>query len=156
MSLLTPKQLLELNAAVVDHLRAMGYARAADALREDAGIDDPAGKHAGLLEKKWTSVIRLQKKVLDLEAKVAQLQEEIAAGPSRRQQGSGDWLPRAPEKHELQGHRSPVTRVAFHPVYTVLASASEDASAKIWVGRRHETGRRERRNGAAKGRESNS
>jgi platelet-activating factor acetylhydrolase IB subunit alpha len=30
------------------------------------------------------------------------------------------------------GHRSPITRVAFHPQYSVLASASEDATVKIW------------------------
>ncbi|KAI9015549.1 WD40-repeat-containing domain protein [Hyaloraphidium curvatum] len=132
MSLLTPKQLGELNAAVLDYLVSRGHAKAAAALRAEAGIEDDGGKAAGLLEKKWTSVIRLQKKVLDLEGKVAQLQEELAAGPARRQAGTGDWLPRPPERHELQGHRSPVTRVAFHPVYTVLASASEDTTVKTW------------------------
>jgi hypothetical protein len=135
-SLLTTKQRDELDYSIYSYLNARGLSKAAAAFADDASLADPtlnATKHTGLLEKKWTSVIRLQKKVLDLESKVAQLQEEVSLGPARRSAGTGDWLPRAPEKHELQGHRSPVTKIAFHPVYTVLASASEDSTVKIWV-----------------------
>lgn len=32
----------------------------------------------------------------------------------------------------MSGHRSAITRVAFHPVYSVLASSSEDTTVKIW------------------------
>lgn len=42
------------------------------------------------------------------------------------------WLPRNPAKFRLSGHRLPITSVAFHPIYMVLASASEDCSIKIW------------------------
>ena len=45
---------------------------------------------------------------------------------------SGDAIPREPEKMKLRGHRSKVTKVVFHPVYTQIASSSEDASIKIW------------------------
>ncbi|KIH54527.1 hypothetical protein ANCDUO_15325, partial [Ancylostoma duodenale] len=39
---------------------------------------------SGMLEKKWTSVLRLQKKVNDLEAKLAEAEKEISHGaPSR-------------------------------------------------------------------------
>ena len=31
-----------------------------------------------------------------------------------------------------QGHRATVTRVIFHPVYSLLVSCSEDATIKIW------------------------
>lgn len=43
-----------------------------------------------------------------------------------------DWIPRPPERYNLTGHRGPVTRVVFHPVYALCASASEDAVIKIW------------------------
>jgi platelet-activating factor acetylhydrolase IB subunit alpha len=33
---------------------------------------------------------------------------------------------------KLRGHRSKITKVVFHPVYTQIASSSEDASIKIW------------------------
>lgn len=44
----------------------------------------------------------------------------------------GDAIPREPEKQKLNGHRSKVTKVAFHPKYNILASASEDGSIKLW------------------------
>lgn len=52
--------------------------------------------------------------------------------PAQRSSAQADWLPRAPAKHILSGHRSSVTRVAFHPVFSLLASSSEDATIKIW------------------------
>jgi platelet-activating factor acetylhydrolase IB subunit alpha len=45
---------------------------------------------------------------------------------------TGDAIPREPEKMKLKGHRAKITKVAFHPIYTQLASSSEDASIKIW------------------------
>lgn len=42
------------------------------------------------------------------------------------------WLPRSPARHTLQSHRSPVTCVAFHPIFSSLASGSEDQTIKIW------------------------
>jgi platelet-activating factor acetylhydrolase IB subunit alpha len=45
---------------------------------------------------------------------------------------SGEAIPREPEKQKLRGHRAKITKVAFHPVYTQIASSSEDASIKIW------------------------
>lgn len=82
-------------------------------------------------------MIRLQKKIIDLEARNAQLLDELTqtrSNPSlaTASRSSADWLPRNPAKHTLQGHRSPITRVAFHPVYNVCASASEDSSIKVW------------------------
>lgn len=93
-------------------------------------------KYEGLLEKKWTSVVRLQKKVMDLESRNASLQSEIDnATPtslSRKNQDPLAWLPRSPARHTLQSHRSPITCVAFHPIFSSLASGSEDATIKIW------------------------
>lgn len=71
---------------------------------------------------------------MDLEARNAQLLEELSTSrlnPASTR-NTADWLPRAPARHSLTGHRMPITRVAFHPLYTVCASASEDASIKIW------------------------
>jgi len=69
---------------------------------------------------------------MDLETKLSQTQEELSIGSPLRSNSSGPWLPRPPEKLSLTGHRSPINRVSFHPVYTLLASASEDATIKIW------------------------
>ena len=50
----------------MEYLHANNFTDAFNALKTDAGLDytpDAKSKYAGLLEKKWTSVIRLQKKV---------------------------------------------------------------------------------------------
>lgn len=52
--------------------------------------------------------------------------------PARRSASQADWVPRAPARYTLTGHRGQVLRVTFHPLYSVLASASEDASIKVW------------------------
>lgn len=73
---------------------------------------------------------------MDLEARNANLQAELdSATPtslSKRNQDPVSWLPRAPARHSLQSHQKTVTCVAFHPVFSSLASGSEDYSIKIW------------------------
>ena len=72
---------------------------------------------------------------MDLESRNAALLAELAS-PTRAStsasSSSAPFLPRAPARHTLTSHRAPITRVAFHPTWTVLASASEDATVKIW------------------------
>ncbi|KAI5309437.1 protein with putative role during mitosis [Ascosphaera atra] len=115
--------------------------KSAAALREELGdslrLDDTTTKkYEGLLEKKWTSVVRLQKKIMDLETRNAALQQELnTATPStlsRRNADPTSWIPRQPAKHNLQSHREPVTCVAFHPIFSSLASGSDDSTIKIW------------------------
>jgi hypothetical protein len=48
-----------------------------------------ARRLAGLLEKKWVSVVRLQKKVMELESKVSQLTEELSHGGPRKPNNKG-------------------------------------------------------------------
>merc|ERR1712100_63656 len=126
---LTKKQTEELNKAIVAYLREQGHNDAAAAVEKDTQCA-PDASSASLLEKKWTAVLRLQKKVQDLEARCKQLEED--GGGMRRKRDAGDGLPRAPHTHTLAGHRSPVTAVAFHPKYTQLASSSEDATVRVW------------------------
>ena len=44
----------------------------------------------------------------------------------------GDCLPKVPEKFTLAGHRQQITKVLIHPIYSLVATASEDASIKLW------------------------
>ncbi|CAJ0918669.1 19262_t:CDS:2 [Entrophospora sp. SA101] len=145
MSLLSHRQRDELHKAILDYLYANGFAESFNLLKIEAQQNDfnsdPKQKYAGLLEKKWTSVIRLQKKIMDLENKITQMTEELNNAPLRKTNNAVDWVPRAPEKYSLTGHRNPITRITFHPVFSVLASASEDTTIKIWD---YETGEFER------------
>ncbi|CAL8070019.1 unnamed protein product [Calicophoron daubneyi] len=147
---LAQRQKEELNRAIADYLSTNGYRQALDAFKAEATIEgENDRKFSGLLEKKWTSVIRLQKKVLDLEAKLGEAEREFQSmqaaagyGPAGAAPGSGipgrgdrrgvDAIPRPPAKFTLTGHRSPITRVLFHPHYNVFVSASEDATIKVW------------------------
>ena len=69
---------------------------------------------------------------MELESRNAVLQEELQAMPARKANSQVDWLPRAPAQYTLTGHRSPITSVAFHPLFNLVASASEDTTIKIW------------------------
>ena len=124
---------------MVAYLNSIGYTPAATILKDELGLgesfdDATSKKYQGLLEKKWISVVRLQKKIMDLEGRNAFLQNELDTSTplSRRTQDPTTWLPRAPARHTMQSHRLPVTRVAFHPIFSSLASGSEDTTIKIW------------------------
>ncbi|KXX81945.1 Nuclear distribution protein nudF-1 [Madurella mycetomatis] len=138
--ILTTRQAEELHKSIIAYLASQNLSNTAAALRAELGLDedafdtDKSKKYEGLLEKKWTSVIRLQKKILDLEAKNSTLQAELenCTPASRRNQDPVNWLPKSPPRYVLEGHRLPVTCVAFHPVFSSLASGSEDYTIKIW------------------------
>ena len=73
---------------------------------------------------------------MDLESRNTALQTELATATptslSRRTLDPTTWLPRSPARHTLQSHRLPITCVAFHPIFSSLASGSEDTTIKIW------------------------
>lgn len=147
--LLTDRQRQELNTAILDYLFSQGdkYLKTIEQFKSEAGLADLSEPGKGLLEKKWTSVIRLQKRVMELESKVEQLQHQRAFGPpaegeSENSSGNGKiagesrMLPKPPARATLTGHRAPVTVVVTHPIYSLVASGSEDTTIRIWD---HET-----------------
>jgi len=144
-SLLTSKQSDELRLAILDYFHVNGFTNSFQALQSEAIIEDYNGdgkqRYSGLLEKKWLSVIRLQKKIMELEKKLSQVEEELNNAPIRKPTSTVDWIPRSPEKHTLTRHRLPITSVAFHPLFSIIASASEDSTIIIWD---YETGEFER------------
>ncbi|XP_033628104.1 lissencephaly-1 homolog isoform X1 [Asterias rubens] len=130
---LSQRQREELNKAIADYLRSNGYENALHEFQKEADLPgDVERKYNGLLEKKWTSVIRLQKKVMDLECKLNETEKEYTTGGPNQKRSPTEWIPRPPERYSLTGHRSTITRVLFHPVYSVMVTASEDATIKVW------------------------
>lgn len=147
--MLSQRQKDDLNRAIVDYLANNNYKDTLEQFLKETQI--PAAdvladkKNSGVLEKKWTTVVRLQKKIVELESALDKKEQElqqmnmgIGVGVYRPSAAHGvkrsplEWIPRPPEKFCLTGHRATVTRVVFHPVYSVLASCSEDATIKIW------------------------
>ncbi|PKI85179.1 Lissencephaly-1 [Malassezia vespertilionis] len=133
---LSDRQRDELHRSLLEYLHASEFSDTYDALKRDAGLDayapDPKSRYAGLLEKKWLSTIRLQKKNMELENKVRALEKELDTTPNaRRGAFVASWHPSTP-RHTLLGHRQPITDAAFHPRFSMLATASEDMTIKIW------------------------
>ncbi|KAK4704069.1 platelet-activating factor acetylhydrolase IB subunit alpha, partial [Phenoliferia sp. Uapishka_3] len=65
-SVLSERQKDELHKSILDYLNTTGFRETFEMLKVESGQQefqpDPKAKWSGLLEKKWTSVIRLQKK----------------------------------------------------------------------------------------------
>lgn len=102
----------------------------------DALDPEAVRKYESLLPKKWTGVVRLQRKVLELEAKEAalraQLQNLTPASVSRQTDDPTSWLPGAVPRHTLESHRSSINCLAFHPIFSSVATGSDDCTIKIW------------------------
>lgn len=137
--MLTERQKKDLNEAILEYLLSEGttFNNTIEAFRKEANLEAVninSGKD--LLEKKWTSVVRLQKKVMDLEAQLASAHIKGPAASNGSSSTSHDsssrMLPQGPAKSTLVGHRAPITAVAVHPTYTLVATGSEDATIKIW------------------------
>lgn len=114
---LTAKQKEELNNAVLEYLVKNDFKQSALKFASEANLKMPEDNAKqsdfknDILEKKWTSVVRLKKQVMELEKITKQLKEETicqkceamneigaAMGLSKVQ---GDGLPREPEKFIL-------------------------------------------------------
>lgn len=152
MSTLTDRQRKDLYNAIYEFLLSEGdkFTKTLSAFKTEAEIkteEVETGK--GLLERKWTGVVRLQKRVMELESQIVSLQSNKSGGgngsvfslsggsssSSSSSSLSGEpsrCLPRGPLRSNMMGHRGPVTCVATHPIYSLVASSSEDATIKIW------------------------
>lgn len=160
MTLLTPRQKKELDAAILAYLVASGCAESAAHFQQEADLQQqPAADAApkgeddeeNVLERKWLSVIRLQLRVIELEEQLSALQQQqhrsgmggvtpstspssssIAFLRPRTAPGVSACLPRAPERATLTGHRAPATCAQFHPTHGLLASGAEDGAIRVW------------------------
>ena len=153
---LTERQKKDLYLGVYEYLLSEGdkFKKTIVSFKEEADIIiDDVDTTKQLLEKKWTAVVRLQKKVMELEAQIEELKKyQYKPNNINDNDNNGNnndikrsidsrMLPRAPAKAILSGHRGPITCVTFHPVYSIVVSGSEDATIKIWDS---ETGQHER------------
>ena len=103
-----------------------GLTESYETLVKEANLD-PKPVPTGTLEKKWSSIIKLQKKIMALESEIAQVRPQGIA-PKKSIIG----LPKAPERFKLEGHQKGINGIAFHPSYSIIATASDDATIKLW------------------------
>ncbi|KAJ5160386.1 nuclear migration protein nudF [Penicillium canariense] len=139
MNVLTERQAAELHKAMIGYLSSINASQCAKILREELHLkdcfsDDAVKMYAGLLQRKWTNAARLQRKIMELESRVDDLQSKLSSlsqALARPNCDPHNWLPNT-ATHTLESHRGAVTCIAFHPVYSALASGSEDCTIKIW------------------------
>lgn len=136
-SILTSRQSLELHKAIVQYLKPILHdhpeALQIISTKLDAA-DDVSVPH--YLEKKWSSVLRLQKKILDLENEVNSYkalldQASTESGPLVL--NKLDWLPSAPSVSFPLASAQVPNSVAIHPKLPVLVAASSDGSMTSWA-----------------------
>lgn len=117
--------------------------KSAEAFERESGlVGEEVPRSSGLLEKKWTSIVRLQKKVMELEERLQAAEQELKAfracggtvgvlASARDNVAGSRNLPRAPASKVLVGHRGGITCLTAHPIFGLLVSGSEDATIKV-------------------------
>ena len=95
---LSERQQKELHVSMIEYLREMNFNQAADALAKEAAVqaEDHEDKHKGLLERKWTTVTKLQKKVQELTKALEEAQQEARVPRARTNTDPSTWIPRPP------------------------------------------------------------
>ena len=127
----------EINKSILEYLLKKNFQNSALAFMSETNLKTEDATKGNKLDKKWGTIISLQKKILDLETNLVQLKEDLENGmnPNKNQSKKNldsIGLPKSISKVTLRGHRKEITCLAFHPFYKKLASSSEDASIIIW------------------------
>lgn len=163
-TILSSRQLSELNASVLQYLhpiltdlpevyeaveKALGnyersvnlHSKSNKAYGDLMSIDIPDN----YLQKKWSTVLRLQRNLLELETRNKALEDrnqeleqqvEILRNTPQTNQSSVisfkfNWIPSV-LKTSLLFHTSPITAVAIHPYNPYLVTASQDGMMVFW------------------------
>ncbi|OAA39337.1 nuclear migration protein NudF [Beauveria brongniartii RCEF 3172] len=64
---------------------------------------------------------------------MAELESQLnCAVPASKRQDPASWIPSSQPRFHLESHTDSVNCVAFHPVFSSLASGSDDCTIKIW------------------------
>ncbi len=127
----------EINKCILEYLIIKKYNNTIEPFIKDTGIQRNDASKGNKLEKKWGTLLSLQKKISDLENEVKQLKEDLERGGNglsdkAKKDAESMGLPKSIPKATIKGHRQGVTCVCFHPFYKRLASGSDDASIIIW------------------------
>lgn len=94
-------------------------------------LDRRCGPATGTKSTDWSFLSQ----IMDLESRNEALQSEVDnATPTSlsKRNNPASWLPKSPARHTLESHRDTINCVAFHPVFSSIASGSDDYTIKIW------------------------
>ncbi|KAJ0119256.1 nuclear distribution protein nudF [Diaporthe amygdali] len=132
MSVLTSRQAEELHKSMIPYLAANNLPSTTAAPRTELNLEvngfDAATekKYENLLERKWTSTLESWNAALQFE-----LDNLTPASLTERNTDPTSWLPNLPLQYTLESHRNTMNCIAFHPVFSLLATDSDDYTIKI-------------------------
>lgn len=144
--ILTARQQQELNKAIVQYIKPVTeesldndlIKKLSDSLNVQlSSIDDVVIPN--YLEKKWSTVLRLQRKIIDLEGEISNLRtvidsQQIVPSASASVIGKDkiNWLPNSSIKSfKTQSHQL-VHSVSIHPYLPIILGGCSDGSLIIW------------------------
>lgn len=137
--ILTERQQLELNKAILQYLQPICSTSESNErlFHQLSQLLLPGNSNAhndGIveqyLEKKWSTVLRLQKKIIDLENEITNLRSVVDVAPVKISKDRINWIPMS----AIQTFETPnvVNSVRLHPVLPLVFAGCNDGSINVW------------------------
>ncbi|CAH2354749.1 nuclear distribution protein Pac1p [[Candida] railenensis] len=153
--ILTPKQQEELNKAVLQYLEPLlkedsstDASSVEDALNKILNVEAESNIIPNYLEKKWSTVLRLQRRIIDLETEVKSLKLALESRPEVPAHAingtvNGDlgpfasssklnWIPNVSIKNFPTQATQIVSAVQIHPKLPIIFSGCSDGALVVW------------------------
>ena len=110
----------EINKCILEYLITKKYTNSISPFMQDTGLKESDATTGNKLEKKWGTLLSLQKKISDLESEVKQLKEDLENGGNglsdkAKKEAESMGLPKSVAKSTLKGHRQGITCLSFIP-----------------------------------------
>lgn len=132
MAILTPRQQEELHKAIVQYLDPLLDDRARAAVGSALAVPSASAIIPHYLEKKWMTVLRLQQRILDLEAEAKALRAALELRPAAAAAPGAklDWTPQRCTKTFATAHAC--VAVSVHPTLPVVFGGLVDGAMVAW------------------------
>ena len=139
----------EINKCILEYLITKKYTNSIEPFLSDTGLKQSDATTGNKLEKKWGTLLSLQKKISDLENEVKQLKEDLENGgkglsDKEKKEAESMGLPKSiasiiiwecdefTQERSLKAHSDSINCLKFDNNGKYLASCSSDLSIKIW------------------------
>ena len=141
MSILPERQQAELNKAVLQYLEPLvdeEFAlKISNVLKVPLEMVHGDSIIANYLEKKWSTVLRLQRKILDLETELSAAKEVLNSRPEEslelaKSTGKSDWTPRLVASTMVTLASQRITAVQVHPVVPEIVTGCFNGTLLVW------------------------
>lgn len=138
--ILTSKQKEELNKAVIQYLQHKltdsNNNEILPELMKLLKVEDSSVNHIipNYLEKKWSTVLRLQKRIMDLENDLSNMKAILDSQPDSYVQSTDkiNWLPSTIKQTFRTQSNQQVTTVSIHPYLPIILCGCSDGSIFVW------------------------